>query len=379
MHCLLKNNCIEFAIPAIKIAKTTILLERHTFKSLLNEFSKSTTCDTSKDLQIEFLQQFPEEIVSESYVEVFINSLANWNYILCQEVFAKMPLKSIISSMQRERRTENLIALIFMKVFNEDGFLDQMKEMIEQLLAEGIDINCLWKFPIFECPLREKGDRYTHCLDAQKSKIVPYSPLIVAVIKGNYDLVKWLLNIKHKDRFAVAVNFGDAQRRTPMMHAIMKNDLKMIKLLLDRSYDFKQDTDCWSQTQTPTTQNRNEVNLLARDIFKQHLFSYLILPLDYFNFAKADFVFKFLWSLVDEKHKTSELVNELYKLAASENIVNIISLLDEIESVRLTVPKVGETKMASANGSAVSDLLKDHENRMIECMKSPRTIRTNKK
>lgn len=379
MHCLLKNNCIEFAIPAIKIAKNTLLLERHTFKSLLNEFSKSTTCDVSKDLQIEFLQQFPEEIVSESYVEVFINSLTNWNYILCQEVLAKMPLKNIISNMHRERRFENPIALVFIKVFNEDTFVEQMKELIELFLGEGIDINCFWKYPIFESGQREEGDRYTHCRNIQNTEIVPYTPLIVAVIKGNYHLVKWLLNIKHKDgHYLVDVNFGDSLQRTPLMHAIMKNDLKMIKLLLDRNYEFEQEKDVWSN-QTPTTQNVNQVNLLARDIYKRHLFSFPILPLDYFNYAKGDFVFKFLWNLVDESHKNSDLVNELYKVAASKNITNIISLLEEIESDRLTVQKVGETKLTFAIKPVCSDLLKDHENRMIEYMKSPRTIRVNKK
>ena len=274
--------------------------------------------------------------------------------------------------MHQDKKS-NLISLVFLKLFKEeDPFVDRMKNLVVLFLNEDININSLAYYPIIENGQHCHRYSYIKDIDKNVTLLVQYSPLIVAVIKGNYNLVKWLLCIKHKnnDKFAVDVNFADSNQRTPIMHAILNNDWKMVKLLLDRNYCAEEDLECWTNERV-TFNNRNEVDLLARDKNKQTLFHYLILPFDYFNYAKADSMFSFIWQMVDANFKTADLVNELYKLAIDNYVLNIASLLERIESRRVSIRPVA--KKSVTQKKFVYNFHSDHESLLSQCSRAQKS------
>lgn len=363
---LIKFGCIEFATFAMKNMISRSLLQRMDLKRLLIEFSDSNaTSSVDKTLQANFLKLISPEIIKESHLEVFFKALTNWNYVLCNEILRMVNIVKIIGALvHQEKRSNNFISMIFIKLCKEDRLLDQMKELVMLFIREEVNINCLSFYPIMESTQQCPRYSYTSGVADMKDSLVQYSPLIVAVIKGNYDLVKWLLLILQKNKFAVNVNFADSNQRTALMHAAMNNDLKMIKLLLDRNYNFEEDVDCWTNSNMAVN-NVNEADLLMRDKNNLTLFHYLILPFDYFNYAKADLIFSFIWQLVDSNYKTADLVGELHKLAVDNGVLNIATLLEHIESRQLTVQPV--LKKMGTPKTRIFHFQDDHDILLNEC------------
>lgn len=64
------------------------------------------------------------------------------------------------------------------------------------------------------------------------------TPLMVAVILENYDMVELLLDSDADP------NLADEQEFTPLMDAAMRNDLEMVSILLEAGADVDQEDDC---------------------------------------------------------------------------------------------------------------------------------------
>lgn len=81
------------------------------------------------------------------------------------------------------------------------------------LIKNGCDPNTLVHYPITVG--KYPGVRCTvkKCLHIEDKSLPKYSPLIMAIYRGNYSVVKLLLS-KGAD-----VNFPDSEQRTPLMHA----------------------------------------------------------------------------------------------------------------------------------------------------------------
>ncbi|CAF3181779.1 unnamed protein product [Rotaria socialis] len=63
-----------------------------------------------------------------------------------------------------------------------------------------------------------------------KSIKIRTSPLIHAVVHNNFELVKFLLELK------ADINFPDENKQTPLMHAVVQNNIEIVKLLLNKNY-----------------------------------------------------------------------------------------------------------------------------------------------
>ncbi|XP_064623807.1 poly [ADP-ribose] polymerase tankyrase-like [Lineus longissimus] len=105
------------------------------------------------------------------------------------------------------------------------------EDFCQLLLDKGGQLNILCDYPAFHpayygSKVPASSTRYHTKLDTDR-----IAPLAYAVGLKNFDLAKMLLKL------GASVNVRDSKNRTPIMYAVRQNDIHMLKLLLDHSYD----------------------------------------------------------------------------------------------------------------------------------------------
>ncbi|CAL1535690.1 unnamed protein product [Lymnaea stagnalis] len=114
--------------------------------------------------------------------------------------------------------------------------VDEVKEWLDVLIDLGkVNLNTLYDHPLPDPLLLgakiscEQPDYFeTRCKDST-------SPLIFAIRNYDFGLAKYML-LKGANP-----NFADSNGLTPMMHAVRMNDVKIVKLLLNYTYDPEAD------------------------------------------------------------------------------------------------------------------------------------------
>lgn len=360
---LIQSRCLELAIMAFKIMSNRSSLSTNDLKGLLIEFSKFSTNEISNEKQVEFFKLFDMELIHETITEMFLNALTNWNDILCEQLLKMIRLDDLVLLLQKERINKNMISIVFHNLFHKKESLTvKMKNLIIGFLDEEYSFDSLSFYPIMENG--QTSNRYSTIEDHTFKNKIQYSPLIVAIIAGKHDIVKWMLSIKHNGKYAVNVNFADSNQRTPIMHAILNNDLKMIKLLMDRNYCYDEDKTCWLDIKSTFT-NRNDVDLLARDKNMYTLFHYLILPFEYFNYSKSDLLFNFLWQMLDDIYKTQDFISELYKMSVDNHVLNISNLLKNLEQQIIACHPIAK-KSVNVKKS-IYNFVNDYDEHLNQC------------
>ncbi|CAF1193546.1 unnamed protein product [Rotaria sordida] len=128
------------------------------------------------------------------------------------------------------------IGLLFWTIGSETSFKN---EQICSLITSRKQLDCLCNYDneIAMNPLSfgyidssiEKN-LYPPIKSDNPSTNVRTSPLINAIIHNNFKLVKFLLDLN------ADVNFPDEEKRTPLMHAVRQNNIDIVKLLLNKDY-----------------------------------------------------------------------------------------------------------------------------------------------
>lgn len=131
------------------------------------------------------------------------------------------------------------------------------KQWFKLLTEKGSSYDFLCDFPLPDYPAFdvisiETTDYFT---TASSYRI---SPLIVAINSFHFELSKFLL------QNGASCNFADSQGVTPLMHAVKKNEINLVKLLLNHSY-------CHDDGQQPEGQRKGGFSLSkqhSRQIFQ---------------------------------------------------------------------------------------------------------------
>ena len=297
----------------------TILIRKN--KKIIRIFGKYSTSQIDKELQRKFLDQFNSEILTSEAQNLFLIGLSNWNYILCNELIDIFGIQKILTFFQESQI--NPLSSVFKNLNPSQQLPDEIKKLI-LLLLQDIDINTLAQYPIVE----KTNSICRYCLveEIDSNCSVLYSPLIVSIINQHYSIVQWLLSLNVDGESSVDLNFSDSKKRTPLMHAILNNDIKMVRLLLDRNYSFDTIDNCW---ESYPTKNANSIDLATRDVDNRTVFHHLICPFVQYNYAKGHVIFDLLWSLLDSNIKTLDFERELYQFSSQNNAFNILNLLEK--------------------------------------------------
>ena len=158
-----------------------------------------------------------------------------------------------------------------------------MKTWAASLTSAGATFNTLSYYPIVESSY--PGVRFVHCsLESKKCK---YSPLIVAVLKQNYPMVKYLVQQK------ADINLKDESGRTALMHAARLNDLKMMKLLLNLRYEPETDINPWN-SRFLTFKQMSNADLKIVDHDGRSIAHHLVAPLQEISYHRSHVIVRLL-------------------------------------------------------------------------------------
>ncbi|OTF71317.1 hypothetical protein BLA29_004337 [Euroglyphus maynei] len=152
--------------------------------------------------------------------------------------------------------------------------------------------------------------------DQNRYSLIKYSPLIIAIIMRCHSTVKWLLSLQVAKKFIVDINFIDSYGRTPLVHAIIINDQKIIQSLLEAEILRRTD----SQT---------KLNILKRNVNQLTVFHHLISPFKSGSYYKSEIIYSKLWNMLPKSDKTNELVQELYQFAKEKRAIQLINWMEE--------------------------------------------------
>ncbi|KAG8179654.1 hypothetical protein JTE90_017793 [Oedothorax gibbosus] len=317
-------------------------------QSMLHVLAREAPADYLPELQVKVAQFLIEKGIQfisldEHRCSVLTYAAVNRNYTLCSFFANKMSLPFVVK-VDPDKSNRTPFSALFWKLTSED-LSEDIRNWCCSLLKTGANPNVLTNYPIVNSPypgIRCTDIEALHVEDASAPK---YSPLMMAIYKANFPIVKLLLSkgadvnfpddklrtpIMHavrlsdiealhvedtnvpkysplmmaiyKANFSIVklllskgadVNFPDDKLRTPIMHAVRLNDMKMVKLLLNYNYDPSKDKNPYGEVEPGTFQKTSPLNLSAQDANGWTVLHYLVDPLPdycYSNTALLNFL-----------------------------------------------------------------------------------------
>ncbi|GFR16104.1 poly polymerase tankyrase [Trichonephila clavata] len=203
----------------------------------------------------------------------------NWNYTLCSYFSSKVNITIACKTPPDDSLRTPITALLW-NLTTED-LPEDIKNWIVHAVKNGVPLNVLTRYPIAESPYPGVRCAILNLFHVSKETYTAYPPLIMAVYKANYSVVKFLLN-RGSD-----VNFTDSTLKTPLMHAARLNDIKMVKLLLNFNYDPSKDKNPYSDVEPGTFQKTSTANLAARDNRGWTIVHYIVNPMPDYCYANT--------------------------------------------------------------------------------------------
>lgn len=147
---------------------------------------------------------------------------ANRNFIVCNLLGQLSIANGTSAFTQTDSFGRNAFSALFWNIDSSTEFSAGLKLWAEGLLAQGSNPNTLCQFPIVY-PVDSPGVRFLHCEANGGSK---YTPLMMAVIAGNFAIVEWLLTMVNAR--SIDVNCEDDDGRTALVHAVRMVSMQFI-------------------------------------------------------------------------------------------------------------------------------------------------------
>lgn len=246
-------------------------------QTMLHLLAREAPRDNFQELQIRVAQALMDKGVpvmsrDEHGCSVLTYAAINWNHTLCEFFSDKIgTVAAACADPDRSLRTP--FSAVFWRL-QEERLPEPIQAWCLSLVQAGATADLLTCYP-----LRNLEFPGTRCLSEEERLHVEgptaarLSPLILAVCKRNYTIVKMLL------RAGVNSNFADGQQRTALMYAVKLNDIKMAKLLLNGSYDPEKDTDPYGDVRRSNFKKTSAVDLTHQDIYGWTALHHVVAPL----------------------------------------------------------------------------------------------------
>lgn len=313
---------IEAGIKAgkLKLVHRLLSKSKSEFKcqsDLISVLCEHSSTDDSNELQEKILDTLTQRSIGDITGKTVLVAASNNHYFLCEELTVRLGVEKVASQAPDEFNHTPLTAM-FINLDQQD-VRKEMKTWASSLTSAGATFNTLSYYPIVESPY--PGVRFLYCtLESKKCK---YSPLIVAVLKQNYPMVKYLVQQK------ADINLKDELGRTALMHAARLNDLKMIKLLLNLRYEPETDTNPWN-SRFLTFKQMSSADLKVTDNKGWTVTHHLVAPLEELSYHKSDVIIRLLAQVgaplnLPDKNGLTPL-----HLATERNLRRVIETLQEL-------------------------------------------------
>ncbi|XP_077522271.1 poly [ADP-ribose] polymerase tankyrase-like isoform X2 [Amblyomma americanum] len=252
-------------------------------QTMLHVLAREAPRDAQLELQIKVAQALIDKGVpamsrDEHGSSVLTYAAMNWNYTLCQFFLDKMGMVAAACADQ-DRSLRTPFTAAFWKL-QSDRLPEDMQTWCLSLLEAGASADLLTCFPLqnleFPGTACLTDETRIHTASPTAARL---SPLILAVCKRNYAVVKMLL------RAGANINFRDGQQRTALMYAVRLNDIRMAKLLLNGSYDPERDPDPYGDVRRTGFKKTSPVDLTHQDMYGWNVMHHVVAPLANYTFC----------------------------------------------------------------------------------------------
>lgn len=220
----INTNRLKLARKLVMRARTAELLVNEDGETLLHILAKSVAKEdiNNRDLCEQIIKILVSKGICYDSLEknestALICAAANRNLIVCnllgQTSITNLNNKTTLTYSDVFGRTP--FSALFWNINSKTQFSDELKCWTESVLLQGANANACCRYPILY-PIAVPGVRFSNC--RTNNMFSPrYTPLMMAVIAGNYAIVEWLLTTKNAN--LVDVNYQDDDGRTALMHA----------------------------------------------------------------------------------------------------------------------------------------------------------------
>ncbi|XP_050036794.1 poly [ADP-ribose] polymerase tankyrase-like isoform X1 [Dermacentor andersoni] len=355
VEAALKSCSYELALRLIAKVKHgwTLYSDKQT---MLHVLAREAPRDAQLEMQIKVAQALMDKGVpvmarDEHGSSVLTYAAMNWNYTLCQFFLDKMGMVAAACADQ-DHSLRTPFTAAFWKL-QSDRLPEDMQSWCLSLLEAGASADLLTCFPLqnLEFPGTTCLTDVTRIHSASPTA-ARLSPLILAVCKRNYAVVKMLL------RAGANINFRDGQQRTALMYAVRLNDIKMAKLLLNASYDPDRDTDPYGDVRRTSFKKTSPVDLTHQDMYGWNVMHHVVAPLANYTFCCPAMLQLLVHVGTPLDAPDSNGVTPL-QLAAARGVANITHALQTaMQLSHDQVPKVAVHHLPVAANSKELDKIK---------------------
>lgn len=212
----MNTNRLKLTRKLVNRAHSCELLVNGDRETLLHILAKS---GTNQDINRDLCEQIINILISKGITydaldknesTALIYAAVNRNLTMCNL------LEPTINNRSADKFGRNPFSALFWNLSEKTEFSDGIKLWAEGQLEQGAQGNICCRYPIIY-PVLYPGVRYLNCETNAEFVSGSYTPLMMAVIAGNYSLVEWLLTLRNAD--LIDVNYQDDQGRTAIMHA----------------------------------------------------------------------------------------------------------------------------------------------------------------
>ncbi|GAB1609603.1 poly [ADP-ribose] polymerase tankyrase-like isoform X2 [Argonauta hians] len=229
-------------------------------RNLFHILALRTVPGQQTQLQLKLAEIMCEKRVSLNDIDMYgctplmYAALLHQPFQLGHFMSSKNPLLDI---KHKDRYGRDVMAAFFWNYDEVSEIGDEAKEWLAMLVRLGASLDILFDLPpphhlLFGEHLTfERTNYFSRC----EGPLI--TPLIFAICSYNTDLVRYLL------KNGASPNFADEKGLTPIMHAVKKNDINIVKLLLN--YNYRPEEATLEQPQLIRRSSRQMFNLHAVD------------------------------------------------------------------------------------------------------------------
>lgn len=222
----INTNRLKLARKLVSRAQSSELLVSEDGETLLHILAKNVAGKSEDKNNRDLSEQIVNILISKgiSYDALdknestaLIYAASNRNSILCnllgQASITSINYITALTYGDLFGRTP--FSALFWNLNSETELSSELRKWAESILEQGANANACCRYPI-TYPVASPGVKFLNCEinDTFSSK---YTPLMMAVIAGNYAIVEWLLT--KGNATLIDVNYQDDDGRTALMHA----------------------------------------------------------------------------------------------------------------------------------------------------------------
>ncbi|KAJ6648044.1 Poly [ADP-ribose] polymerase tankyrase [Pseudolycoriella hygida] len=343
----INTSRLKLSRKLVHRARTAELLVNEDQETLLHILAKNVAKDdiTNRDLSEQIIKTLVSKGISYDALDrnestALIIAATNRNLMLCELLTQASinNINNITALTYADTFGRNPFSALFWNITSQTVFSCELRQWAESILERGGQANAGCRYPIIY-PVAFPGVRFLKC-EANATVSSKFTPLMMAVIAGNYAIVEWLLTMKNTS--LVDVNYQDGEGNTALMHAARLNDVQMVKLIINPTA-FRQ-TEC--SEKKVAFQSSRRVLLDLKNIYGWTVLDHVVGDNgNRFYYAHSDEIIKILFSAGAKLNaKSADGITPLER-ANTMKRYHLVKCMEEL----LKVTQSKRTKLAEYN------------------------------